>query len=229
VTGSASDRRRAPRPVDTTGGLPARLSAASAALGPRVADTVRPLALRLLAPLATRAASRAGAWVDAAASRALAGDEAASQLAYVVEVLASEAGREATIARVLEHNLFLDGTFLAMVRPLLRGETEPTISQADVAKAQRTLATLLESLVGAATPSFTPCVDADDVAARARTLAEARPDLPLDALAPFLAGGADDDQVARFVLASYTRFLQTFLARSVVHGLPAAVVGHHAR
>lgn len=161
-------------------------------------------------------AERAADAIDAMATRLLAEDEAAAQLAFVVEQCAVRSGREEVMAVVLRRNLWLDGTFLRIVEPLLRGEDQPRLDDATLASGRATLLRLLAEVAepGGATP------EADDDDAWWALFDERTADLPTDALEPFVRGEVPRDELAAFLVGSYTLFLQTFLLRSTARALP---------
>lgn len=166
-------------------------------------------------PLVAQLGERVGDLVDAASTRMLESDEAASQLAFFVESIATEVEREAVLALVLKRNLLLDGTVLSLIAPVLNGDRELGIDADKLEKAVGTLATLLHELA---------CLRDDAPAPPAglrpdqhlEALADRAPDLPTDALAPYLRRELADDEIGAFVLTSYSLFLQTFLLRSTV-------------
>ena len=121
--GSGSRRRRA-------------LSALRGVAG-RTAATL-PTA-QVLEALAVRASDA----VDDLASRLLAEDEAAAQLAYLVELATAAHGQEAVLAVVLRRNLWLNGTFLKMSEPMLRGREEVVFDAETLAAGRLTLLHLL--------------------------------------------------------------------------------------
>lgn len=165
-------------------------------------------------PLVAQMTGRVGDMVDAASTRLLATDEAASQLAYFVELIAAEVEREEVVSVVLRRNLLLDGTVLGLISPLLSGERAIGVDPARLAQASETLTFLLQELVTlrSGTPGPTDATTSE----RLEWLEEHAPDLPTDALAPFLKMERDPEEVAAFVLSSYSLFLQTFLLRSTV-------------
>ncbi len=189
--------------------------------------------LHASAPLTVAMAERLGDMVDATSSRVLATDEAAAQLAYFVESIAADVPRERVLAAVLEHNLLLDGTVLKLIRPLLRADsTTPFdadlgahLDPADLDRGRSTLITLLETLVHLRDDApVERMVDPDlDPVSRLHGLATLAPDLPLDALYPLLSGDRPPQDVARFVMTSYSLFLQTFLLRSTMRLVPQVV------
>lgn len=176
------------------------------------------------APLAVGIGARLGDMVDATSTRLLSGDDAAAQLAFAVETIAERVGREEVMALVLRHNLLLDGTFLAMISPVLSGGAEIAADPDRLRQARGTLVTLLESLVAAASgrelPTAPPTDDAG-IAERVDALGHDAPELPLDAVRPYLRGERPPEETAQFVLGSYSLFLQTFLLRSTVKMVPA--------
>lgn len=174
-------------------------------------------------PLALAVGARIGDLVDAASSRLLSDDDAAAELAFAVESIADQVGRDVALGAVLKHNLLLDGTFLGLVSPLLSGQSEIAADPARLRGARATLVTLLEALVRLRDdddPEQPVPPDDDRIEARFEALRAAAPDLPLDAVAPYLCGHRTDDDTAAFVLGSYSLFLQTFLLRSTVKLVP---------
>lgn len=194
--GSGSRRRRA-------------LSALRGVAG-RTAATL-PTA-QVLEALAVRASDA----VDDLASRLLAEDEAAAQLAYLVELATAAHGQEAVLAVVLRRNLWLNGTFLKMIEPMLRGREEVVFDAETLAAGRLTLLQLLVELM--APDAEEPAPD-DDAACWALLVAH-EPALPLDRLEPYLAGTPEPPALAAFLVGSYTLFLQTFLLRTTVRALP---------
>lgn len=195
----------------------------------RVAERSADLAQRVFArsaPLATVALDRLGEAVDAMSSRALATDDGASQLAFLVETIAAEHPREEVLAAVLQHNLLLDGTFLSIMRPALAGGDALDLSPATLERARLTVLTLIEALVALREPEADRAdASQDPLSDRLTRLADRADDLPLDALLPILAGERPDDEVAHFIVRSYSLFLQTFLLRSTVRLAPDVLGG----
>ena len=167
------------------------------------------------APLVIQMTGRVGDFVDAASTRLLATDEAASQLAYFVESIAAEVEREEVVSIVLRRNLLLDGTVLSMITPLLSGERTIAIEPDRLAQAATTLTTLLQELVCLRDGCEGPGAAAT-TKERLEWLEHQAPDLPTDALEPYLRLQRDPEEVGAFVLSSYSLFLQTFLLRSTV-------------
>jgi hypothetical protein len=165
--------------------------------------------------LVAQLGERVGDLVDAASTRILESDEAASQLAFFVESIAVEVEREAVLALVLKRNLLLDGTVLGLISPVLSGERELGLDPAKLEKAVSTLATLLHELACLRDDAPQPPADLLPYE-RLEALAERAPDLPTDALAPYLRLELADEEIGTFVLTSYSLFLQTFLLRSTV-------------
>lgn len=166
-------------------------------------------------PLVSQFGERVGDLVDAASTRLLESDEAASQLAFFVESIAAEVDREAVLALVLKRNLLLDGTVLGLISPVLSGERELGIDSDKLESAVGTLATLLHEL--ACLRDDAPPPPAGLLAFQhLEALADRAPDLPTDALAPYLKLELADEEIGTFVLTSYSLFLQTFLLRSTV-------------
>lgn len=161
-------------------------------------------------------AVRASDAVDDLASRLLAEDEAAAQLAYLVELATAAHGHEAVLAVVLRRNLWLDGTFLKMIEPMLRGRETFAFEPETLASGRRTLLQLLVELMD---PDATEPAPNDDDACWA-ALVRHEPALPLDRLAPYLHGEVERQALAAFLVGSYTLFLQTFLLRTTVRALP---------
>lgn len=200
--------------------------------------TVTALAERTMrsgAPMAALLGDRMVDAVDAAASRLLASDDAAAQLAYVVERLTADVSTDKVVAAVLQHNLLLDGTVLQLIRPLLagiaapdEGTAVPDVSPETLARGRQTLITLLEALQSLRDGDDSATDDLDE-AARLMALADKAPDLPLDILAPLLSGARPPDETTQFVLGSYALFLQTFLLRSSLRLVPQALSGRQER
>lgn len=161
------------------------------------------------APMMAELTSRVGDVIDAASTRLLAADEAASQLAFFVESIASEVDRQSVVGLVLRRNLLLDGTILSMIGPMLGGGSQLTLDDNKLAAAADTLGLLLQELVCLRDGGDVP-TDGD----RIGWLSDNAPDLPTDALAPYLRLERPKTEVASFVLSSYSLFLQTFLLRS---------------
>ncbi|MFT4704467.1 MAG: hypothetical protein ACI81R_002172 [Bradymonadia bacterium] len=174
------------------------------------------------APLPTNAAliklatQQAGALVDRAASRWLASDEDAAQLAYIVEKCAEEHGREAVLSVVLRQNLWLNGTFLKLIEPALRGQAVTSLDPRVLNDGRRTL---LRLLVEVAAPDDEPA--ASDESALWQQYLERTAALPTDRVTPHLQGDSTEEALAGFLLGSYTVFLQSFLLRTSVQLLPA--------
>ena len=171
--------------------------------------------------MASLVGSRVTDLVDATSSRVLAGDDAAWQLAFLAEAIAATVPREQVVAAVLRRNLLLDGTFLALLRPMLDGGAAPAMDPARLTEARETLVGLLEDLAalrhnpGAARAQAPTTLDQ-----RLDALADIAGDLPTDDLRPFLVGARSDEDVASFILGSYSLFLQTFLLRSTLRMVP---------
>lgn len=160
---------------------------------------------------------RAGDAIDLLASRMLARDAAAAQLAFLVERAVNERGREAVLRIVLRRNLLLDGTFLQMLEPLLAGGDAPALPRPVLDRGRQTLTTLLVEVVD---PDAAPVEATREDLER---FANAHPDAPLQDLVPALSGELDDEDLAGFVFGSYALFLQTFLLRSTVRMMPELV------
>lgn len=163
------------------------------------------------APMVAQLTERIGDVVDAASTRLLASDGAASQLAFFVESIATDVDREAVVALVLRRNLLLDGTMLSIIGPILGGSSELSLDDTKLEAAADTLSLLLQELV-----CLRDGIEAPDGGDRVRWLEEHAPDLPTDELAPYLRLERLPEDVASFVLSSYSLFLQTFLLRSTL-------------
>lgn len=162
----------------------------------------------------TELSARAGDLVDVLTSKMLERDEAASELAFVVEEAVRRRGRDAVLRTVLRRNLLLDGTFLRMLEPMLAGGDAPALPRDALDQGRQTLTTLLAEALDPNTPA--PRANREALS----RFAASHPDLPMGSLLPALAGELDDEALAGFVFGSYALFLQTFLLRSTVKMMP---------
>jgi hypothetical protein len=102
-----------------------------------------------------------------------------------------------------------------MITPLLSGERAIAVDPARLADASSTLTILLQELVCLRNGCEGPGGQAT-TCERLTWLDEVAPDLPTDALAPYLRMERNPEEVGAFILSSYSLFLQTFLLRSTV-------------
>lgn len=145
---------------------------------------------------------------DLAATQLLSIDDDAAALALFVEELAKGVERPELLRALLRHNLLLDGTFLRLLGPILtQDESEaPDISGLD--DGERTMVVLFNALLdlrdGSTTP---PSDDVDELIRRAPELEPLR--------SRFDGKGAHEERM-RFVVLSYSLFLEAFLLRASV-------------
>lgn len=163
--------------------------------------------------LLQRVGDQMEAAADVVASRLLSMDELASRMAFFVEQVSQQVGRQALLPIILRRNLMLDGTFLRLLEPLLAGRnpTELTLEPADRARALATLAILLRDIAALADPS----IDATDDTTALRQLRESEHEAVLGDVLDVLAGERADEESDRFIMFSYLLFLQSHLLRSV--------------
>lgn len=174
----------------------ARTDAARALVGQRAADALHGLA-------------------DVAATRLLALDDDAARLAMIVERIAAGHDTEDVARLMLRRNLVLDGTFLALLEPLLSGGDLASTPEEVIDRGVDTIALLLAELV--ALDGF-----ADDRPATEQ-LAEQLDPHDWDVLGPVLTGQAPLDVRTRFVTLSYALFLESWLLRFSARAVGDAV------
>lgn len=149
--------------------------------------------------------------VDVVASRLLALDADASILAMYVERVTAGRDVSETMGTVLRRNLLLDGTFMAIVEPLVAtGELPDALDAATLGRASDTMTRLLAELAGVD-------ADVDDPLA---AVADAS-DVPLDGVLRHLRGESSAEDRTRFVALSYVLFLEAWLLRATVDRIGA--------
>ncbi len=163
--------------------------------------------------LLQRVGDQMEAAADVVASRLLAMDELASRMAFFVEQVSMEAGRQALLPIILRRNLMLDGTFLRLLEPLLAGRnpTELSLEPADRSRALSTLAVLLRDIAALTDPS----IDTSDDSIALQQLRTCAQAAVLGEVLDVLAGERGDEESDRFIMFSYLVFLQSHLLRSV--------------
>lgn len=157
-------------------------------------------------------AGRLGDLADLAASRLLASDDLAAELALLLEELAEDQDRDEVAWMLLRHSPMLDGTLIGLLDPLMRSRGSETAAVLDPALVRRGREAILRTI--AALHGGFP--DAPSGALAERLDAEGLLD-PFPALRPALLGQLPPDDEARFVLLSYSIFLQSWLMRHVGH------------
>lgn len=146
---------------------------------------------------------------DVAATRMLALDEAASQLAMVVEDAAQRHPREQLTGILLRRNLLLNGVFLHLLEPMLQGQQALVMDAPTATRARDTLISLLADLAGLDGVGGPERDRLDALAAR----------FSLDQVLPHLDGQTDDEAFARFCVLSYSLFLQSWMVRAAVQSV----------
>ena len=151
--------------------------------------------------------------VDVVASRLLALDEDASTLALFVESVTAGRDLQNTMGTVLRRNLLLDGTFMAIVEPLVTtGELPDALDEATLDRAAGTLVDLLAELAAVDAPEGRD--------ARLDAIADAS-DVPMDTVFAHLRGETPAEDRTRFVALSYVLFLEAWLLRATVDRIGA--------
>jgi hypothetical protein len=156
--------------------------------------------------LAQRALGNAS---DAIATRLLSLDETASLLAIVVERCVSRHGHEAVLRIVLRRNLLLDGSFLGLIDPVLRGGDEIDATPERLLRGRETLTSLLADLA-----SLDALGGVTEARADAESVLDHFVELRGSALESTLLDTAPPSDQVRVLLMSYGLFLESFLLRS---------------
>lgn len=178
----------------------------------------RALLRRQDSALLRQLSGRLGDLADLAATQLLASDDAAAELAFLMEELTEGREGDDVAWQLLRHSPLLDGTLIGLLDPLMRHrhsahppDLDPALVRRGRLAVGRTLAALHADRTGPGEPEATaeqPDLDSLDEA------------MGLDRfphLAAALRGELNADAEARFVLFSYTLFLQAWLLRHVGH------------
>ena len=184
--------------------LPSRTLLAPLTLGSRAA---RALMLKLEQPLQQMA--------DSIAGQLLSLDEAAAQLALFIERAVDRFGQDAIISVVLRRNLMLDGTILAFIDPILKGQPPSGVRPEVLQKGRATLLSLLVEVTALDPEVEAPIGDLSPEEALA-WLDEHGLEATFFALHEGLRGEGTPEEIAHFLTNSYMLFLQSFLMRAVV-------------
>lgn len=151
-----------------------------------------------------RAAETLQGFADVAASRLLTLDDDAAQLAMVVERLTAGRDHDDVARIMLRRNLVLDGTFLALLEPILSGndldDTPPEVIDRGVDTIALLLAELIDDVPGGPTDPMQRLQEHLDEAERS-------------VLLPILDGSAPLPERTRFVTLTYAIFLESWLLR----------------
>jgi hypothetical protein len=209
---SSSLRQRLKARIKKTSGQLIRGGARTVAAQPLVRAVGR-VSERSAAMVLQRMSDQMEAVADMVASRLLSMDELASRMAFFVEQVSADVGRQALLPVILRRNLMLDGTFLRLLEPLLSGKnpSELTLESADRRRALRTLSLLLLDIGALADPSLNSA--SEDTAVM--QLRQSTHEAVLGDVLDVLDGTHSDADTDRFIMFSYLIFLQSHLLRSV--------------
>ena len=171
---------------------------------------------------------------DFLASRLLALDDRASELAAFVEGYHQAHGRLATLKVLVHHNLLLDGTLLSLIEPLLSRAASPTTAPADapelppqaVDRGRQTLATLLCELIRLDEPSL-PSLETQE--ARLSALRESPFPQQCPQLWRWFSTPSEASEDRDFLLGAYLIFIQAFAMRASVRSLAELALAERAQ
>lgn len=141
----------------------------------------------------------------------VASDEAAQELAHFIEQLREKRGNSHIIAALIRHNLLLNGTFLALIEPLLtKGGEAPKLSSSGVERGRSTMRALILDLLGneeGASLSEKQALDQID-------------ESEFPELCPmvweWLQGCSTEVEDSRFLMSSYLIFVQSALLKTAL-------------
>ena len=156
----------------------------------------------------------------------VASDVAAQELALFIEQLREKRGNSHIVAALIRHNLLLNGTFLALIEPLLsKGIDPPKLSTKAVERGRATMRALILELLGGG-----EVVDVQEKAALDAIDESEFPEL-CPTVWEWLQGCSTEVEDGRFLMNSYLLFVQSALLKTalseVKKPLPSAMFGRH--